>query len=106
MALQIEKEETDMKQIVIILVFSLLTLLLSTIASADDSSSAVKPSPGAVIADLLVLRPIGFAGTIMGLAACIVSAPVTIPFNSTHEAAKVLVFEPYDYTFERPLGKM
>ena len=88
-----------MRKIIIILVVSLLTLTLSTIAFAKDSSSATAPPPGAVIADLLVLRPIGLAGTILGLAACIVSAPVTIPFNSTHEVAKVLVFEPYRYTF-------
>lgn len=95
-----------MRKITTILVISLLTLTFSTIAFADDSSLVVTPSPGAVIADLLVLRPIGLAGTILGLAACIVSAPVTIPFNSTHEVAEVLVFEPYGYTFERPLGKM
>ena len=72
---------------------------------AEDSSS-VTPSPGVVVADMFVLRPIGLAGFILGKAACIVSLPVTIPFNSTHEVAKVLVMEPYRYTFERPLGKM
>ncbi len=94
-----------MKKIFTLLFISLLVISFNTFAFGRDHSSG-NPSAGAVVADILVLRPIGLAGFILGTAACIVSLPVTIPFNSTHEVAKVLVFETYRYTFERPLGNL
>lgn len=94
-----------MKKIFFIFLIFSLAFTLNTVALAEGRFSR-PPSPGAVLADILAIRPIGFVGTVLGTAACIVSLPVTIPFNSTHEVAKVLVFEPYRYTFERPLGEM
>jgi len=51
-----------------------------------------------------VFRPIGLAGFIVGTIAFVASLLVTVPFNSYQEAAKVIVMEPYRYTFERPFG--
>ena len=50
--------------------------------------------------DILVLRPLGLCGTILGASAFVVSLPVTVPFKKTDEVSKILVMEPYDYTFE------
>lgn len=94
-----------MNKILSILLISLLVISLNTFALAKDNSSE-SPSGGAVVTDILFLRPLGFAGLIVGKAAFVASLPITIPFNSNHEAAKVLVMEPYRYTFERPLGEM
>ncbi len=55
--------------------------------------------------DVLVLRSLGFAGTVLG-AAFVVSLPVTLATNKVDRAEKLLAQEPYDYTFERPLGQM
>lgn len=89
-----------MKKMFIFFLISLMVVNLSTFVFANDSSSE-NPSPGVVVADI-VFRPVGLAGFIVGTIAFVASLPVTIPFNSTHEAAKVLVMEPYRYTFERP----
>jgi len=54
----------------------------------------------------LVLRPLGFVGTILGSAAFVVSLPVTLATHKVDRTEKILVQEPYEYTFERPLGHM
>ncbi len=40
-----------------------------------------KPTPGAVVADVLVLRPLGLGGTVLGGAAYVLSLPVTMAFH-------------------------
>jgi hypothetical protein len=94
-----------MKKTFTFLLISLLVISFNTFAFAEDQSSRT-PSAGAVVADILVLRPIGLAGFLLGTMAFVISLPVTIPFNSSHEAAKVLVLEPCRYTFKRPFGKI
>ncbi len=82
-----------------------LVLSLNSFVLAKDNSSG-DPSTGAVVLDILVLRPLGFCGTILGASAFVISLPVTVPFKKTDEASKMLVMEPYGYTSERPLGKI
>lgn len=88
----------------LLLIFS-LALSLHSFALAKDSSPG-DPSTGAVVLDILLLRPLGFCGTILGASAFVISLPVSVPFKKTDEASKILVLEPYNYTFERPLGKI
>ena len=54
--------------------------------------------------DLILLRPLGLAATVIGTAFFIVSLPVSAIGGNTGEAAKKLVVEPAKYTFSRPLG--
>ena len=54
--------------------------------------------------DLVLLRPLGLAATVIGTAFFIVSLPVSAIGGNTGEAAKKLVVEPAKYTFSRPLG--
>lgn len=95
-----------MKKITSIFVSILLILAFSSVSLASTRGSTPTPSTGAVVSDILVLRPLGFAGTILGGAAFVVSLPVTLATNKVDRAEKLLVQEPYDYTFERPLGQM
>lgn len=83
-----------------------LFIIAFTIFAFSSVSLAATPSAGAVISDALVLRPLGFAGTILGSAAFVVSLPVTLATHKVDRAEKILVQEPYEYTFERPLGQM
>jgi hypothetical protein len=85
---------------------ALLILVFSSVSFASTQGSSSTPSAGAVVSDVLVLRPLGFAGTILGGAAFVVSLPVTLATHKVDRAEKLLVQEPYDYTFERPLGRM
>ena len=41
-------------------------LLIALTVLAFNSVALAAPSAGAVVADLLVLRPLGFAGTVLG----------------------------------------
>jgi len=87
-----------------LLICSLVLSLNSSVLAKDNASGS--PSTGAVVLDILVLRPLGFCGTILGASAFVIGLPITVPFKKTDEASKILVMEPYSYTFERPLGKI
>jgi len=81
-------------------------LLIALTILAFNSVAVAAPSAGAVVSDLLVLRPLGFAGTVLGGAAFVVSLPVTLATHKVEPVEETLVERPFDYTFERPLGQM
>lgn len=54
--------------------------------------------------DLILVRPIGAVGTVLGLAGFIVSLPLTLTTASADSAAREMVGRPFEYTFNRPLG--
>lgn len=85
---------------------SISLIILFLVLSSGTFALAQTPSTGAIVADILLFRPLGCLGIIVGTAGVIVSWPVTVPFNRTHEVIEVLMMQPYRYTFERPLGKM
>jgi hypothetical protein len=86
------------------LLICFLVLSVNSFALAKDNSSG-NPSIGAVVLDILVHRPLGLCGTILGASAYAISLPVTAHFKKKEEVKKILVMEPYDYTFKRPLGE-
>lgn len=100
-----KKGASEMTKFATFLLICSLVLSLHSFALAKDNSPG-GPSAGAVVLDILLLRPLGFCGTILGASAFVISLPVTAPFKKTDEASKMLVMEPYSYTFERPLGKI
>ncbi|MDP2046439.1 MAG: hypothetical protein Q8L00_09535 [Deltaproteobacteria bacterium] len=63
------------------------------------------PSSATMAFDGVIGRPLGLATTIIGTAAFLVTLPVTIPSESTSEAAWGLVGRPGGWTFVRPLGR-
>ncbi len=64
------------------------------------------PAALAMIGDALVVRPLGIAATLVGLAAFIVSLPFSALGGNVGDAAQTLVVEPAEYTFSRPLGDL
>jgi hypothetical protein len=80
----------------------------------DDSISAYSPYPVArhdppgelILADVLILRPLGIAASIVGLAGSVISAPFAATSNSFGVVNEKLIREPFDYTWCRPLGQM
>jgi hypothetical protein len=63
------------------------------------------PSSATVAADAIIGRPLGLATTIAGAAVFLITLPVSIPSESTSEAAWGLVGRPAGWTFIRPLGR-
>jgi hypothetical protein len=63
------------------------------------------PSSSVMAFDGVIGRPLGLATTIIGTTAFLITLPVTIPSDSTSEAAWGLVGRPVGWTFVRPLGR-
>jgi len=57
-----------------------------------------------MVADLVVIRPIGMVATVGGTAAFILALPFSIMGGNTGEVWDQLVVEPAQFTFSRPLG--
>ena len=55
--------------------------------------------------DILLVRPVSLAATVVGTAVFIVSLPFSIPSKSVGATAQTLVVEPFNYTFTRPVGQ-
>jgi hypothetical protein len=55
--------------------------------------------------DILLVRPVSLAATVVGTAVFIVSLPFSIPSKSVGTTAQALVVEPFNYTFTRPIGE-
>lgn len=100
-----------------IAVVALICLLVSTsVVQAAESSTMQEPlvkeipaqeaTASTMLFDLVVLRPLGLVGTVLGTAAFVVSLPFSLPTKSTDEAAQKLVVDPATYTFARPLGQI
>ena len=80
-------------------VFLALAFLLSfsTPVAAEDSGAAM-------IADVIIARPLGLAATTIGSVFFVLSLPVSLPTKSVSRSAHALVVTPYRATFTRPLG--
>ncbi len=59
----------------------------------------------AIIADVVVCRPIGLMALLGGSMFYVVSLPFTVSAGGTEQAKRTLVDYPYHYTFTRRLGE-
>jgi len=82
------------------------------VAIAPTASFADDVGVGAKIFDAVVLRPLGTVKVFVGMAAMVPAAVLytfRMPFDSDtgvyREAAELLVIEPANYVFRRPLGE-
>ena len=57
-----------------------------------------------VIVDLLLVRPLGIVGSGVGLVLHGVGLIFSVPGENFDETAELLVEDPLNYTFNRPLG--
>lgn len=57
-----------------------------------------------ILVDVFILRPIGFAATVLGLAGSIPAYPFASMSYSTDRVDRELVQKPWAYTFCRPVG--
>jgi hypothetical protein len=86
-----------MRKIIISLMVCLL-VLNSTAAFAAETDDLM------VVGDLVFARPLGIVATVIGSAVFFVSLPFTIPSGSVSHTGDVMVGEPFNFTFRRPLG--
>lgn len=57
-----------------------------------------------IVTDLLVIRPVLLAGTIVGSCGYVITLPFTLIGKNAKHAGKKLVVEPAQWTFAHPLG--
>jgi len=81
-----------------------LTVIPQLAAAQQDGT--VSGDKGAdMVVDLVVMRPLGLAATLVGAVLTVVALPFTIPSGSVESSARELIVKPAEYTFKRPLGE-
>lgn len=88
---------------------SMSKILKSSLVGAAFLATAATPAlaanPVAATADVIVVRPISFLGTVAGAGLWLVTSPFTFINGTAAENYDLLVKTPADYTFTRPLGE-
>lgn len=69
------------------------------------ATPALAANPAAVAADVLVVRPISFIGTVGGAGFWLLTSPFTYINGTASQSYDLLVATPANYTFKRPLGE-
>jgi hypothetical protein len=87
-----------MKKTVLVML-TLMIVLTSSMAFARTETDATN-----VIAETLVLRPLGIGALVFGSAFYVLSLPIALITDSEKNVREVLVVEPYEYVFVRSMG--
>jgi hypothetical protein len=84
----------------------MLALAITSLPAAADDPNTVSGDKGTdMLVDIVVMRPLGLAATVIGTALTIVALPFTIPTGSVGDSAREMIVKPAQYTFQRPLGQ-
>ncbi len=86
-----------MKKIIFILMVTVL-FVTNTMAFAEDTKE------GNIIGDALIVRPLGLVSIVAGTAVFVISLPFAVITKDVPKTAKQLVVDPFNYTFDRPIG--
>lgn len=90
---------------VIGVIAALICVPFATSAQAQEYFEAKEPGGGAMMYDMVVVRPVGLVATAVGSVFWLISLPFSASGDNTETATKKLVKEPAAYTFKRPLGE-
>jgi hypothetical protein len=84
-----------------------LMVSASALQAHDREGIDDSPSAGAMVFDLVLIRPLSLVATTLGVGFFVVSLPLAvIQGELPREPARKLVIEPARYTFFRRLGDM
>jgi hypothetical protein len=84
---------------------AIVLAITSLAASAEDNDAVSGDKATDMVVDLVVVRPLGVAATVIGTVLTVVGLPFTIPSGSVGSSARELIVRPAEYTFNRPLGE-
>ena len=82
-----------------------LLLLLVLVLTSSMAFAATEVSRGDIVLDAVALRPLGFVSYLFGCVLYALTYPVAAITDSKDTSYKLLVEEPHEYTFVRPLGE-
>jgi len=88
----------------VVLMAALMIGPLGSVAG-EQYMETEKPTGGMMMWDALAMRPIGIVGTAVGAVVWLVSYPFAALGGNTDESTQKLVVDPFDWTFQRPLGE-
>lgn len=80
-----------------------LTILFST-PTVTMATEHEGPSAGAIVFDVLLVRPLGLAAFGIGVGVFAAGLPFTLLTGSMEITAKKLIADPLAFTFTRPVG--
>ena len=83
---------------------ALVILFLFNFEAQANPAGTGRDAP-AIIADVVICRPLGLMALLGGSIFYVVSLPFTVPAGGTERAKLTLVDYPYHYTFTRRLGE-
>ena len=89
----------------VLLIVAMLLLPLGTSALAQEYIESEDASGDAMIYDFVIVRPISAVATLASTTVYILSLPFSALGGNSDEAAERLVKEPFEWTFQRPLGE-
>ncbi len=94
------------KKTVFIVLIAALALFFAPAGAplAQENLKKLDDKGGYMIADLVVMRPLGVAVTAVGAVAYVLSLPFSLAGGNEPEARQKLMGDPAEYTFTRPLG--
>ncbi len=87
------------------IIAALICVPFATPVQSQEYSEAKEPGGGAMMYDMVVLRPVGLVATAVGSVFWLISLPFYALGDNTDVATKKLIKEPAAYTFKRPLGE-
>jgi len=90
------------KSLIVMMMAAMMIMPLA--ANAAEYFEAEEPSGGAMMFDLVVVRPVGIVATAVGCVFFVVSSPFSALGGNIDAAGQKLVKDPAAYTFKRPLG--
>jgi hypothetical protein len=97
--------KTAKRALVLVMIVSLLIIPFGSAALAQEYFETEDPSGGAMLFDLVAVRPIGLVATALGAVTFVLSWPFSALGDNSDVAAEKLVKDPAAYTFKRPLGE-
>jgi hypothetical protein len=83
---------------------ALITVSFGSMAFAEYADHDKDLAGGKMIADALLVRPLGIVATLAGGVIFVVSLPFSLLGKNTGEAYERLLVDPAAFTFTRPLG--
>ena len=93
------------RALVLVMIVSFLTIPFGSAALAQEYFETEDPGGGAMLFDLVVVRPVGIVATALGAVTFVLSWPFSALGDNSDVASQKLVKDPAAYTFKRPLGE-
>lgn len=98
--------QTFAKKTLVILM--LVVFVITAVASSSFAQATIKDdeiSTENMVADALIVRPLGIIATLLGAGLFVISLPFSALGKNVKEAGDKLVVAPAKFTFTRPLGE-